>query len=63
MCLERYSLNVSQNVNTWGNISVNGRLGTKTEKKRMEEEIFVIYSRSSLGKIFLIIHKISARNS
>jgi hypothetical protein len=41
-----------QNVNTWGNINVNVRLGTKTEKRRMEEEIFFIYSRSSLGIIF-----------
>jgi len=43
---------MNKNVNTWGNINVNVRLGTKTEKRRMEEEIFVIYSRSSLGKIF-----------
>jgi hypothetical protein len=43
---------MSQTVNAWGNINVNVRLGTKTEKRRMKEEIFVIYSRSSLGKIF-----------
>lgn len=29
---------MSQNVNTWGNINVNVRLGTKTETRRMEEK-------------------------
>jgi hypothetical protein len=45
---------MSQNINTCGYINLNVRLGTKTQERRKEEEMFVVYSRSSLGKIFKV---------
>lgn len=50
MCLERYSLHVSQNVNTWGNISVNVRLGTKQRNEEWKKKYLLFILALLLGK-------------